>query len=646
MFWHANDPMKWLATLLFSLVGLLPLQSRPWSEDVIYFALTDRFYDGDPNNNSPVGCDPALYDPAQKNINCYQGGDLRGLEKALAAGYFTDLGITALWITPPVKNSWRSGFDLGGWKTGYHGYWAQDFLDIDPHLVSRKSINGVEYPDSREGRMQHYRDFVKLAHSRGIKVIQDVVLNHVGPLFYYDTNGDGSFQVDAESEWVRPYKKEGFYDTARWADIPKWNLTKAGPSGPMSLLGRKINTTGLLGDLSNYSRKGFNWDSLGSNDGQEMLCDFFSLRDIWTGPGASMARLAEEFAEIYAFYMYTVGVDGLRIDTVKHVHQSFWDSFTEKLRKKLGPRAAEVIIFGEVFDGNPARLGQYTYRHDWPENQGPELDSVLNFRFCFTAREYLRKTNDAFGTAHQLETAIRELHGKDPQGRPWYNQSKGLDGLNASQKSITFIENHDGINRFRVKDVSEEKHRLAQALVLLSEGIPCLYYGAEIAIQDPIGEVGQDTETGRTMLFPHSNSDAVADAKKHLVFRELHDLITLRNKTEALRSGISIPLWADSESRDDDDGVFAMARTMVRGDKFDATTTAVVVFNASNATHQTGEVELMNEGQVLAPAGSVFVGQVVVGSGSVEKVTLAEGAKAVFLAPANSAVVYTLKKNE
>jgi hypothetical protein len=54
----------------------------------------------------------------------------------------------------------------------------------------------------------------------------------------------------------------------------------------------------------------------------------------------------------------------------------------------------------------------------------------------------------------------------------------------------------------------------------------------------------------------------------------------------------------------------------------------------------------MNEGQVLAPAGSVFVGQVVVGSGSVEKVTLAEGAKAVFLAPANSAVVYTLKKNE
>ena len=111
------------------------------------------------------------------------------------SGYFNDLGVTALWLTPVVKNVWRSGYDLGGWKAGYHGYWAQDWLDIDPHLTSRESLTGEAYSDDAEGRMEHYRDFVKLAHSKGIKVIQDVVLNHAGPVFYYDVNSDGVFDV-------------------------------------------------------------------------------------------------------------------------------------------------------------------------------------------------------------------------------------------------------------------------------------------------------------------------------------------------------------------------------------------------------------------------------------------------------------------
>ena len=119
---------------------------RPWNHDVIYFALTDRFLDGDPANDVPAGSDPALYDAAQRDINRYHGGDLRGLEIALAAGYFEKLGVTALWITPPVRNVWNSAFDLGGAKTGYHGYWAQDFLDIDPHLTSARSLDGKTGP--------------------------------------------------------------------------------------------------------------------------------------------------------------------------------------------------------------------------------------------------------------------------------------------------------------------------------------------------------------------------------------------------------------------------------------------------------------------------------------------------------------------
>ena len=72
-----------------------------------------------------------------------------------------------------MRNTWRSGYDLGGWKTGYHGYWAQDFLDIDPRLTSRHSLEGIEYPDSAEGRMRHYQDFVQMAHSPCLDSVLD-----------------------------------------------------------------------------------------------------------------------------------------------------------------------------------------------------------------------------------------------------------------------------------------------------------------------------------------------------------------------------------------------------------------------------------------------------------------------------------------
>jgi glycosidase len=73
--------------------------------------LTDRFMDGDKTNNRPRGSDPALYDESQTDIDKYHGGDLRGLELAIQSGYFNKLGVTAIWITPPVRNAWFSKFD-------------------------------------------------------------------------------------------------------------------------------------------------------------------------------------------------------------------------------------------------------------------------------------------------------------------------------------------------------------------------------------------------------------------------------------------------------------------------------------------------------------------------------------------------------
>ena len=580
--------------------------ARPWRDDVIYFMMNDRFCDADPSNDVPAGSDPALHDPQQKDIARYLGGDLRGVENALQADYFNDLGVTALWLTPVVKNVWRSGYDLGGWKSGYHGYWAQDWLDIDPHLTSKISLTGGSYSDDANGRMKHYQDLVRLAHSKGIKVIQDVVLNHAGPVFFYDENGDGTFNADKKEEWVQPYQKDGFHADAKWADIAKWNAERTQPDGPRELLGVKIPTKGTLSKLESYGRKGFSPDSLGKTDGEEITCDFFSLRDFWTDPnGEYFDALVDEFVEIYHFYLTTVGVDGLRIDTVKHVHHEFWDAFTARLRKRLGTAAADKLMFGEIYDGKPEVLGRYTWRSDWPKSNAQDLDSVLDFNLCFSAREYLRKPGSQFGSPAALEKALASRTASDANNRPFYNPNPGPDGLNAQQKIITFIENHDGLNRFRVAGITEQRNRLAQALLLTLPGIPCLYYGTEFSLPDEGGKIGEDGETGRLMFFPRKGGPTMAEVKASATFSDISKLAALRQKLPVLRTGKWIPLWVDSGSGDDDDGVFSFARASEDGEDF-----AVVVVNASDSPRVTSAGEnqirlpsdLKTAGKVLRPA--------------------------------------------
>lgn len=534
-------------------------QGRLWQDEVIYFMMTDRFYDGDPENNLPKGCDPATYDPEQKNVDLYHGGDFRGIELALQSGYFNDLGITAIWITPPVKNVWKTAYDEGdSGKTGYHGYWTQDFLDIDPHLTSATSLRGEPYSPNRYGRLAHYKDLVKLAHEKGIRIIQDIVCNHIGPLFFYDQDGDGTQDLNEKGEWVAPFKEHGFHESAKWGEIPKWNIHRPEPSKPRVIWGKTIDCNGILAKIETYSRKGFSDDSLSKADGEEIDCDFFSLRDVWTkNDNEHFDELVDEFVRIYAFYIEEIGVDGLRIDTVKHVHREFWDEFSKRLREKVGEKAESLILFGEVYDGNPRKLGQYTYRAD---NQGVALDGLLNFQMCWSARNYLRHTGQNYGHANGIERAIHDLHNGPPGELPYYNEKPGLDGLNSRQKSITFLENHDGINRFRVKGVTERRNILANAFILTQEGIPCLYYGTEAGLIDEKAGIGDNAETGRMTLIKRGDSAAVKEIRRTLSFKGLKKLIDIRKSLPALRKGITSSLWVDAREEPADDGIYIFAR--------------------------------------------------------------------------------------
>lgn len=125
-----------------------------WDEARIYFALTDRFADGDSTNNADVDKD---------HLEAYHGGDFQGMIDKL--DYLQELGINTLWITPIVDNiDFNKGVDFNTKQYGYHGYWAKDFTKLDEHL----------------GDMDTFKELINKAHDKGIKIMVDVVLNHTG----------------------------------------------------------------------------------------------------------------------------------------------------------------------------------------------------------------------------------------------------------------------------------------------------------------------------------------------------------------------------------------------------------------------------------------------------------------------------------
>lgn len=140
-----------------------------WDEEVIYMILTDRFYDGDESNNNPQNIDGS-YD--KDHLEAYHGGDFRGIIEKI--DYLKELGITTLWITPIVKNIDANMMENhAGKQYGYHGYWAEDFTKLDPHLGDEEDL----------------KELIDLLHENNIKLMVDVVLNHSG----YGTKNQGPF---------------------------------------------------------------------------------------------------------------------------------------------------------------------------------------------------------------------------------------------------------------------------------------------------------------------------------------------------------------------------------------------------------------------------------------------------------------------
>jgi len=543
---------------------VLATHVQDWRDEVIYQVLTDRFADGDINND---------YSVQPGALARYQGGDWLGIEQHL--GYLQTLGVTTLWISPVVKNVFTNA-DVDG----YHGYWAQDLTQPNPYF----------------GDMASLRSMVAAAHDLGMKVVLDIVCNHMGQLFFYDMNLngrpddyiEGNGQAGSSSQTADPVVQYNEYD-------PDWNplgvqaFSSDGPDGRAPIIFLNDPTTNtippqpaVLQLASSYHGQGHILDF---NDQYEAQHGDFTggLKDLNT---ESLA-VQEALETAYENWVLQVDFDGFRIDTIKHIDYPFWKYFLPKLRADLAQQGKRnFYVFGESFDGDDALNGSYTIK--------AAFDGIVYFPQLFQVYDgVFANANTSNQSGTNVIEALWNQRSVDYSTTP---QAGGIinaqgKGVAPDEALVNFIDNHD-VPRFLFSS-NGNKAALRNALVLnvTAQGVPCLYYGTE---QDFTG--GNDP-ANRAVLwntgFPTTGT----------TFTWFQNLASLRKKYVALRHGLTTVRWSTADvAAEEDAGIFAFERT--GGDAGSAY--ALVVLN-TNELHQSSTAVNGNAMIIGQAAGTVLV---------------------------------------
>lgn len=438
-----------------------------WEGANVYFIVTDRFNNGDTNNdknynrNKPTG-----------KLRGFDGGDIRGIIQKIDEGYFTNLGINVIWMTPIVEQI-HDGVDEGtGFTYGFHGYWTRDWSAIDPNIGTRKDL----------------AELVQKAHSRGIRIMLDAVINHTGPV----TSEDSVYP----SDWVRTTPKCTYksYDTY-------------------------INCT-LVDNLPDVKTE--------SNEDVE-LPPF--LMEKWKKEG----RYEKEVASLDAFFKKTgypkapkyyimkwlsdyitdFGIDGYRVDTAKHTTEDVWADFKKvcdmkfaEFKKKNPKKVLDNNSFftvGEVYGYNIGSKKLYDFGDKKVNYFEHGFTGLINFDF----------RNEAKMNYEELFSKYSTILNNDLKGNTVMN----------------YISSHDDSYPF---DKKREKTIESGTKLLLAPGISQVYYGDESARSLDI-----EGTTGDATLRSEMNWDAIkTNAKTQKVLQHWQKLGQFRKKHPAVGAGV------------------------------------------------------------------------------------------------------------
>jgi glycosidase len=508
------------------------------ASDRIYFVMTDRYANGTAaNDRAGFPADSANwesgYDPYSDGY--YHGGDLKGLTfgepdpktkkvaTSCSAGTglarIKNLGFTAIWITPPFKQKYVQGD-----TAAYHGYWIEDFTDIDPHW----------------GTKSDFKIFVDCAHSLGMKVVMDIVVNHTADINSYD---DGNKFI---TNVASPYRDVNgtALDLSKLMTtdvVPEMDANTSFPHTPFIPFPDEetVRAPEFLNDLTNYHNRG-NVQNWGIKE-QYQQGDFSGLDDIFT----EKATVVQGFADVFANWVNTYGVDGFRIDTAKHVDDKFFTRWWPKVKAATAAKVPGLYAFGEVYENNA------TVTSDFVRNKG--LPSVLDFPFQKTVIDY--------AAGNTAGTDVANLFNFDDDYTTTTTNAYGL---------TTFLDNHDmgrvGYLLSAAGVYDNElvgRTSLAFDMLYLLRGIPVVYYGDEVGMMGDGGDKAARQDMFKTPIFQWQQEPrlgtSVIGSKSSLQLTsgtwitKVKALAALRAKYPVLATGAQIPRY-------DDDQAFVVSR--------------------------------------------------------------------------------------
>jgi alpha-amylase len=391
---------------------------RPWTDEILYFVLVDRFANGDPANDVAVD---------RTASGAFHGGDLAGLTAHLDE--IASLGVTAIWVNPLVDNidGFVTGAGFPDWA--YHGYWADDFTRLDPRFGTEAELQA----------------FVDACHGRGIRVLLDVVYNHPG----YD------------SRYVRDPRFRG------------WT---------------RNNTEGTCGD-------------------DDLTSCLAGLPDFRT----ELAPVADHLLDAQIGWALRSGVDGFRLDTLKHVDHPFWQQHRARTRTEV---REDLFLLGELWGGGPESLDPYF--------AADEMDAGFDFGFQGSAIGWLLGRGRTVAFDRYLASRHRT--------RPGYHLAH-------------FLSSHDVPGGLHLLGGDREAFRLAAVLQLTTFGIPVVYYGEEVA--RAIGEWPEnrsDMPWGERTILPGAGLPRDEGMRAHY-----QRLAALRRAHPALSRGDHAPVSSDGD---------------------------------------------------------------------------------------------------
>jgi len=356
-----------------------------WKNATIYFLLTDRFSNADPQNDYSFNRkkDGAV-------LRSFEGGDLKGITQKITDGYFSKLGVDAIWMTPVVEQV-RGFTDEGTGKTyAYHGYWARDWTRLDPNF----------------GTEAEFKELVETAHAHGIRILMDIVMNHIGPVTDIDPGWPAT--------WVREDPTctyEGYESTVTCTLVD--NLpdilteSKTSIELPPTLL-KKWTEEGRLAEET------------------AKLEDFFARTKYPKAPRYYLMSWIRDWVRKY-------GIDGFRIDTAKHTEADIWDELKKECAAAFEEWKAEqgdlkledqdFYMMGEVYGYGIEGGRDYDYGDRKVDFYDAGFDALINFSFKNDANkpleELFQKYDQALNRGPVKEVSVLNYISSHDDGGPF-----------------------------------------------------------------------------------------------------------------------------------------------------------------------------------------------------------------------------------